>query len=50
VLGDFRPRPRLVSVLYPSRTHLAPQVGAFVEWLKAHFPRLHPAWFSARQP
>lgn len=50
VLGDFRPRPRLVSVLYPSRTHLAPQVGAFVEWLKAHFPRLHPAWFSAGQP
>ncbi len=49
VLSDFRPRPRLVSVLYPSRTHLAPQVEAFVDWLKAHFPVLHPKWFSAPQ-
>ncbi len=48
VLSDFRPRPRLVSVLYPSRSHLAPQVDAFVDWLKAHFPKLHPAWLSTR--
>ncbi|MCS3420166.1 LysR family transcriptional regulator for bpeEF and oprC [Pseudomonas sp. BIGb0450] len=47
VLGAFRPKPRRVSVLYPSRTHLAPQVDAFVDWLKKHFPVLHPDWFKA---
>ena len=47
VLKAHRPKPRLVSVLYPSRTHLAPQVDAFVEWLKEHFPVLHPSWFTA---
>lgn len=47
VLSAFRPEPRLVCVLYPSRTHLAPQVEAFVGWLKAHFPMLHPSWFNA---
>ena len=47
VLKAFRPKPRLVSVLYPSRTHLAPQVEAFVDWLKEHFPVLHPSWFTA---
>lgn len=46
VLQAHRPQPRLVSVLYPSRTHLAPQVDAFVAWLKAHFPLLHPGWFT----
>lgn len=48
VLREFRPRPRPVSVLYPSRTHLAPQVDAFVNWLKEHIPRLHPNWFTSR--
>lgn len=47
VLRAFRPKPRLVSVLYPSRTHLAPQVDAFVDWLKADFPVLHPRWFKS---
>ncbi|WP_457266427.1 LysR substrate-binding domain-containing protein, partial [Pseudomonas sp. P5_C3] len=47
VLRAFRPKPRLVSVLYPSRTHLAPQVDAFVDWLKEHFPVLHPSWFKS---
>lgn len=47
VLKTFRPKPRPVSVLYPSRTHLAPQVHAFADWLKDHFPVLHPNWFNA---
>jgi LysR family transcriptional regulator, regulator for bpeEF and oprC len=46
VLQRFRPRPRPISVLYPSRTHLAPQVQAFVEWLRERFPLLHPDWFK----
>jgi LysR family transcriptional regulator for bpeEF and oprC len=33
-------------VLYPSRTHLAPQVHAFADWLREHFPTLHPRWFK----
>ncbi len=47
VLRPYRPQPRLVCVLYPSRTHLAPQVEAFVKWLKEHLPVLHPGWFTA---
>ncbi|WP_057419496.1 LysR substrate-binding domain-containing protein, partial [Pseudomonas syringae] len=48
VLEKFRPLPRPVSVLYPSRTHLAPQVQAFIAWLREHFPKLHPRWFDVR--
>lgn len=47
VLQPFRPTQRKVSVLYPSRTHLAPQVNAFADWLREHFPQLHPRWFKA---
>lgn len=48
VLEKFRPLPRPVSVLYPSRTHLAPQVQAFIAWLREHFPKLHSRWFDVR--
>lgn len=46
VLQAYRPGRRKVSVLYPSRTHLAPQVHAFADWLREHFPTLHPRWFK----
>ena len=46
VLSAFRPARRKVSVLYPTRTHLAPQVHAFADWLREHFPALHPKWFQ----
>jgi len=48
VLAAFRPKPRPVSILYPSRAHLAPQVQAFAGWLKKNFQALHPRWFKAR--
>jgi LysR family transcriptional regulator for bpeEF and oprC len=41
ILKPYRPAPRPVSLLYPSRTHLAPQVQAFIEWLQMRFPQLH---------
>src|SRR5690606_30674571 len=41
VLGTYRPRPRPVSLLYPSRSHLAPQVHIFVEWMREQLPRLY---------
>lgn len=47
VLSAYRPARRKVSVLYPTRTHLAPQVHAFADWLREHFPALHPKWFQA---
>lgn len=47
VLQPYRPARRKVSVLYPSRTLLAPQVLAFANWLREHFPALHPTWFKA---
>ena len=46
ILPQLRPARRKVSVLYPTRTHLAPQVHAFADWLREHFPALHPQWFS----
>lgn len=47
VLRAFRPRPRPVSVLYPSRSHLAPQVEAFVSWVRDEFPKLYGHWLEA---
>lgn len=46
ILKPYRPAPRPVSVLYPSRTHLAPQVQVFVEWLQERFPQIHPDWLE----
>ncbi|MBJ2246602.1 LysR family transcriptional regulator [Pseudomonas haemolytica] len=46
ILRSYRPAPRPVSLLYPSRTHLAPQVQVFVEWLQENFVQLHAAWLS----
>ncbi|MHB0776023.1 LysR family transcriptional regulator [Halomonas sp. WWR20] len=46
VLRPYRPRPRPVSVLYPSRSHLAPQVHAFVEWVRERFPALYARWLE----
>ena len=50
VLESFRPRPRPVSVLYPSRTHLAPQVHAFVDWVSHSFALLYPVWLEQQDP
>ncbi len=47
VLRAYRPRPRPVSVVYPSRSHLAPQVHVFVEWMREQFPRLYGRWLES---
>ncbi|CAM3940943.1 LysR family transcriptional regulator [Bordetella muralis] len=47
VLPQCRPRSRPVSVLYPSKVHLAPQVRVFIDWVAEHFPQLHGDWFEA---
>lgn len=46
VLSQFRPKSRPVSLLYPSRTHIAPQVNAFADWLRQRFPALQPDWIE----
>nr|WP_314576737.1 LysR family transcriptional regulator [uncultured Pseudomonas sp.] len=46
VLRPYRPHPRPVSVLYPSRSHLAPQVEVFVDWVREQFPRLYGRWLE----
>ena len=46
ILRPYRPRPRPVSVLYPSRSHVAPQVEAFVEWIREVFPKLYGRWLE----
>jgi LysR family transcriptional regulator for bpeEF and oprC len=47
ILKRYRPAPRPVTLLYPSRTHLAPQVQVFIEWLQEGFPRLHSEWLGS---
>ena len=47
VLRPFRPRARPVSLLYPSRTHVAPQVKVFADWLHQRFAQLQPDWMEA---
>lgn len=46
ILKPFRPQPRPVTLLYPSRTHLAPQVEVFLDWLQEHFPLLYSDWLE----
>ena len=46
ILKPYRPQPRPVTVLYPSRTHLAPQVEVFLSWLQEHFPKLYSNWLE----
>lgn len=46
VLPECRPLPRPVSIVYPSRTYLAPQVHAFVDWLKVEFQNISPTWIQ----
>lgn len=47
VLRPYRPRPRPVSVLYPSRCHLAPQVHVFVDWVREQFPIIYGNWLES---
>lgn len=46
ILKPYRPPPRPVSLLYPSRTHIAPQVQVFIEWLQERFVQIHPGWLE----
>ncbi len=47
ILRPFRPKPRPVTILYPSQSHLSPAVDVFVHWLRGRFPSLHPTWFAS---
>ena len=49
VLRDYRPRPRPISLLYPSKSHLAPQVHIFVDWVREQFPLLYGRWLENYQ-
>jgi len=44
VLEPYRPKPMPVSLVYPSRSHVAPQVTAFADWLQAQLPLIRPKW------
>ncbi|WP_426132906.1 LysR family transcriptional regulator [Pseudomonas sp. PWP3-1b2] len=46
ILAPYRPAPRPVTLLYPSRTHIAPQVQAFTQWLLERFPQIHTQWLE----
>lgn len=46
ILQPFRPRARPVSVLYPSKSHLPPQVAVFVDWVRAQLPVIYDRWLE----
>lgn len=46
ILRPFRPKPRPVTVLYPSRMHLAAQVEVFIDWLQQQFPQMYSRWLE----
>lgn len=37
VLGAYKPHPRSLSIVYPSRTQVPPYIKAFFDWLKQFF-------------
>lgn len=47
LLSRFRPQAKAVSLLYPTRTHIPPQVSAFAEWLAPRFADLQPSWLES---
>lgn len=46
VLTPYRPSARPISVLYPSRVHLPPQVRVFADWITEVLPKLHGKWLE----
>lgn len=46
VLKGYRPPARPVSLVYPTRAHVAPQVRAFSAWLQQHFMTIEPKWLE----
>lgn len=46
ILAEIRPNPRPISILYPSKRQLAPQVRAFIEWIGATFARSPSPWLA----
>jgi LysR family transcriptional regulator for bpeEF and oprC len=40
ILPDLETLPRLVSIMYPNRQHLAPQVRAFIDWVTGIFAKV----------
>jgi LysR family transcriptional regulator for bpeEF and oprC len=47
VLAPFRPMPRPVSILYPSKRYLAQQVRVFVDWIQQRFLAVDNHWLTA---
>lgn len=46
VLADYRPPARPVSLVYPSKAYLTPQLKAFIAWVQLHFRDIAPKWLQ----
>lgn len=46
VLTQYRPAPRPVSLVYPSREHVPPPLRAFSDWLQGHFLAIDRRWLE----
>lgn len=44
VLEEYRPLARPVSLVYPSRSYLAPQLKAFADWIQVNLGSVDPEW------
>ena len=47
ILHELRPKPKPITLIYPSSKHVAPQVKAFAEWLASNFSKLQPEWLGS---
>ncbi|NIE63091.1 LysR family transcriptional regulator [Burkholderia sp. Ax-1719] len=46
ILQNIKPAPRPISLLYPSRSYLSPQVQVFLDWLLGNFLTLDNNWLK----
>lgn len=46
VLAAYRPAPRPVSLVYPSRSHVPLPLRAFSDWLEQHFLAIDRTWLA----
>jgi len=46
VLPEMKTVERPVSIMYPNRLHLAPQVRVFIDWIAVHFSSLEGQWIK----
>ncbi|UPG95901.1 LysR family transcriptional regulator [Luteibacter aegosomatissinici] len=48
ILEDIKPAPRPISLIYPTRSHLAPHIQIFFNWLAERFASIDDTWIESQ--